>query len=365
MMKTTQRQRESGATAIFIVVFAAILLLVITLGFMRTMIHEQTRSTDSVLSQSAYDAALAGVEDGKRVIKLCQNGATITCDQISQSQSRCDLANRALSIGSDSEVLLKSSTASDVTSATYDQAYTCLRINPAPGNYSADIFRDQPLVIPLSVDSPASTLEISWQKKDAALTEELNIDASDASTGNLYDLPSWVDKNKPPMLRVQLIRSVNSTSSDTGVQFLYPSNLTSATGDFAENRKTPLQAACLATGGFIGQVMAGDQKCRVTLKDGGSQITEGQKYLVITPLYADASVTLTLPEGSHFVGIQNVVDSTGRANNVFRRVSARVDLIPHTTYPNAAVTLSGPLCKNFMVTPNSYASGTSAPSCAE
>ena len=358
-----KRQRESGATAIFIVVFAAILLLVVTLGFMRTMIHEQGRSTDSVLSQSAYDAALAGVEDGKRVVTLCQKGDTNVCNKIAESSSKCDLANLALGVGSSDEVLLKSS-AGDVSGETYDQAYTCLRINPAPGNYSADIARDQPLVIPLSVDTPADSLEISWQKKGVPVTETLNIDVLDAQSGNLYSLSSWnTNKNKPPMLRVQLIRGVDSAVNNTSVQFLYPSNATAADGNFAAGPKSPVPTACTSSGGLIDEKMTGDQKCRATLKDGSNQITGSQNYLVITPIYADAAVTLNLPEGSHFVGIQNVIDSTGRANDVFRRVSARVDLIPHPTYPNAALTLSGPLCKNFMVTPESYTSGITANSC--
>lgn len=362
-MIIAKRERERGATAIFVVIFAAILLLVVTMGFMRTMLLEQTRSTDSVLSQAAYDAALAGVEDGKRVISLCQAGNQSVCDKIMASTSSCDLAYKALNIGSEKEALLKSSTSTDTSGATYDQAYTCLRVNPSPDDYSADITQNQPLVIPLSVDTPASTIEVNWQKTAAAATDTFNISASDMN--NLYTLGSWnTDKQKPPMLRVQLIRSVSSTSSDTSVQFLYPSNLASSPADFAVSLPGPVGAACALNGGVVSVTMTGDQKCRATLSDGSGALTGANRYLVITPLYADASVSLKLPAGSHFVGIQNVVDSTGRANDVFRRVSARVDLIPHTDYPNAALTLGGPLCKNFMVTPDSYVAGATASSCA-
>ena len=42
------------------------LLTIVTIGFIKLMIMDQRQSSNSDMSQSAYDAALAGAEDAKR-----------------------------------------------------------------------------------------------------------------------------------------------------------------------------------------------------------------------------------------------------------------------------------------------------------
>ena len=61
-----------------------------------------------------------------------------------------------------------------------------------------------------------------------------------------------------------------------------------------------------------------------------------------------------------FSGVQSVVDSTGRANDLFRRVEARLEMVDtYFPIPDAALTLAGDnnqLKKNFYVTRNCYTS---------
>jgi hypothetical protein len=51
-----------------------------------------------------------------------------------------------------------------------------------------------------------------------------------------------------------------------------------------------------------------------------------------------------------FDRVQPEVDSTGRANDMFRRVKTRVEFKSDFIYPEAAVDIGGDLCKNFIIT---------------
>ena len=67
-MKNTRQQRfKKGAASMYVVVFAMMLVAIIMLGFMRLMLSEARRTTDSNLSESAYDSATAGFE----LIRVC------------------------------------------------------------------------------------------------------------------------------------------------------------------------------------------------------------------------------------------------------------------------------------------------------
>ena len=59
------KHTQEGAASIFIVIFTTILLSIITLSFVRIMVSESNLTINYNLSQSAYDSALAGIEDAK------------------------------------------------------------------------------------------------------------------------------------------------------------------------------------------------------------------------------------------------------------------------------------------------------------
>ena len=55
------KRKESGAASLFAVIFSAMLLTILAAGFVKLMLKDQQQAINNDLSQSAYDAALAGV----------------------------------------------------------------------------------------------------------------------------------------------------------------------------------------------------------------------------------------------------------------------------------------------------------------
>ena len=88
---------------------------------------------------------------------------------------------------------------------------------------------------------------------------------------------------------------------------------------------------------------------------GGSDRTA---FLRLTPFYNATHFQIVLSNGDpsaaggiiKFKDVQPIVDSTGRANDMFRRVESRVDLYnTNFPYPDATIDITGNFCKNFAV----------------
>jgi hypothetical protein len=190
----------------------------------------------------------------------------------------------------------------------------------------------------------------------------------------LYDqTASGWGPNRPSIMRTQLMQFGSSFNlsgfdntnlageSNANTLFLYPTSTTvtdpNDTVSFSakDNRYTgtgaPIPVSCI--GSLLGN---GGYACTVTLTlptpiGGGGRTA----FLRLTPLYNASNYRVTLKDSAgatvKFNAVQPAVDSTGRANDLFRRVSTRVELVDTTfAYPEATVDITGNLCKDFAVT---------------
>jgi hypothetical protein len=86
--------------------------------------------------------------------------------------------------------------------------------------------------------------------------------------------------------------------------------------------------------------------------------------LRLSALYNGAHYKIELLDAAGLVQkfdrVQPEVDSTGRANDMFRRVKSRIEFKSDFIYPEAAVDIEGDLCKNFIVTNNDSDYATTA-----
>ncbi len=403
---------KQGAASLYVVIFTTLLLGIITIGFVRIMLSESIQTSNTDLSQSAYDSALAGIEDAKlallRYHDCISQGATaasggecgpaIAAIQKDNSKADCDLVREMLGRKDGSnETMIQSSAGASGAGADMEQAYTCVLVDENSPNYLSQLNGSyHTKMIPLR-PSPNQVgnikqIRIEWysdlnannqavnMQKPAAKTETTNKPAnSDTNTGLFPALPNSNAYYAPPTLGVQLFQTattfnlsqLNTNSgaqTDRGTLLLYPSSATNltntigtganigfpASSDKAAN--TPIPVRCNGSG----------YRCSVTIQIpdpiGGARSDASAFLRVFLPYGSpetDFSVTLLDGNGGilPFLGVQASIDATGRANDLFRRIESRVELVDiYYPFPEYSALLpeatanSGNIDKNFFVT---------------
>ena len=370
--------RQAGAVSLFVVVFAAMLLTVVTVSFVRTMVQDQMQASAQDLSQSAYDSAQAGVQDAIRAVlqyvNACNDSEQATrCSEIRQTIPNWNNCNAALGTVSgiqvtNGEVAIQQLNSSDAD-ASLDQAYTCVKVNMDVDNVLGQLQMNQTKIIPLVSLGDFSSLRLNWYSRDDVNDPNnpptsLTFPQLNGSNG-LVSSDVWNKTNNvPPMIRAQIIildedgftlNDFNTTEGSSTV-FLYPATSGTQSVDFparlSASAAQPIASACLSS------IPSGGYACGVDLKlpESAGGGTKKVAYLQIEPLYASTSFEVVLKkdgaDGPSFNGVQVEIDSTGRANDLFRRVSTRVDLMNNSfPFPASSLNVSaGNFCKNFAVT---------------
>jgi Tfp pilus assembly protein PilX len=378
------RKKQSGAVSLFIVIFTALLMTVVTVSFIQLMTKDQQQATTNDLSKSAYDSSQAGVEDAKRLLLLDQacrnNTASITtnCAAVAaaltpapgQAQSSCDtLAKGGVVTQTNNETLLQQQAGDNA--GKLDQAYTCVKIAVNTNDYLGELQAYQSTVIPLRGAKPFTNIVLSWFSDKDISSQTNDPTIGFPSSGSDVSLPRIGTKwqfNYPALMRTQLIQvgstfklsdfndSAGGGKSNTNTLFLYPSATGATAKSFAlDARYSPLNAPqsiqCRSNLG------GGGYACTVILQlpaPSDGNVAARTAFLHLSALYNQAHYKIQLEDSTgavvQFANVQPEVDSTGRANDLFRRTVSRVELSGDFSYPNAEIDITGNLCKNFSVT---------------
>ena len=409
-MKNISTNKQSGAVSLFVVVFFMLLVTVVTVSFLRLMLADQQQASNNDLSASAYDSAQAGVEDAKRKLleykTFCSTATPASCAAASDATHlSSEVCNAALvnNVGvaattKTGEVLVQQSTSTN--DVLLDQAYTCVTLKMDTEDYVGSVTANGSQMVPLSSVSAFNRVRVEWFSKDDITTSgsgtTVNLTGANASGQPLYAQGQW-PLNRPSLMRAQLMQvpsagnftvasfdTVSGANSNGATMFLYP---TSQTGiperemTTYDQRKTdpaddpnpkdalmtPTAISCTSTLG------AGGYACSSVLvlpqAVGSTTDLNRTAFLRLTGLYNATHFRVTLWNGPigasstpvFFKGVQPLIDSTGRANDLFRRVQSRVDLFDTTfPYPEAAIDLTGNFCKDFAITDTQYIAGSAA-----
>ena len=352
-----QKQFKKGVVSVFIVIFTTLLVGIIALGFVRLMLLDQKRSLNSDLAKSAYDAALAGVEDAKRALlkyerEICGGNSPERCREITERYMRgqnCDTVQAILNNSNlGQEVKVTTSEGND----SLEQAYTCVKIKYQTDNYVRDIQegKNEAILIPINTTQGTNNITLEWYTNDDAQGKRYNQGDLSSFSGN----PIWKNNEewgkKPPTLAVQFIQRGNNNMH---TMFLQPATSGQATANFASvdsNAANPV-ANKVPPRVPITCDPARPYHCKVTLQfPQRINANDRNTFIKITKLYTPKT-TINASfggSGNKFNGIQPEIDVTGRSNYIFRRVKARAEytsgLFP---LPVAGFNVEGDICKSF------------------
>lgn len=349
--------KQRGAVSLFVVIFTTLIVTTITISFMQLMTKDHQQATYGDLSESAYDSAMAGVEDAKRALLSCQDKATDECKAMRESGTtrECYTLSAVFSGGvtTEAETRIMQSEGDE----KLEQAYTCVMVTYATDDFMGKLSPgDNPVLIPLRATDEFNTIVVSWSQNRDGGTIDLPGAGDDKLPVRGDDWP----ENRPALLRAQLIDGKGEfnlsdfdASGFSNTLFLYPSSVGLSSFDFSlDGRRSSKSGPQLVT--CNPGADSGAYICRATLHtDSAIGANSATAFLSLAAFYntTDFKVELRGPGGSvTFNGAQPEVDSTGRANDLFRRVVSRVELDSTFNYPLSALETSGNLCKNFSVT---------------
>ena len=369
-------KRQSGAVSLFVVVFTAMLITVVTIAFTSLMLRDQQQSMVYDLSQQAYDSANAGVEDAKRALLKYKQDCKDNSSKCSQDKNilnslECDtLSKMGIVANTNNETLIQQAEGS-ANANKLDQAYTCVTITLDTDDYEGSLIAGQPSVIPLKGKDTVASVDIEWFTKRDFSSDDPNYQLDIDATGDATLLPKadW-PTNRPPMLRAQQLQYGGSSftlddldgvdsdgDSNSHTKFLYPSAVGldieipfSSDSRQKKSNMAPEMVKCHE------DLSVNTYACKASLKL-SKVVGSGSRtaYLNLMSIYSGTSYRVQLKNSDgdivKFDGVQPKVDSNGRANDIFRRVSARVQLYDDTfPYPRSALDVDGNVCKNFVVT---------------
>jgi Tfp pilus assembly protein PilX len=368
----SKSNKQYGAVSLFVVVFAALLITVLTVSFVRVMVQDQQQATSNDLARSALDSAQAGVEDAKRAIlrlqSVCDTGTAADCIT-AQTQVGSATCNDSVDTLSDINVVGNEVKVETGGANNLNQAYTCVKVTLNTDDYIGELGQDDNKLVPLIGVSDFNRIKIEWFSTKDLQSSTTTANIPGASATPLLNQSSWTTSsspNRPSIMRVQLIEFRNSgfylddfegtagSRGSSNTLFLYPSSIVDTVKSFSSNvRKTATVNPTLIHCNNLSGAEAYACSATITLPEpvvGDDHTT----YLNVMSLYKKANYRITLLNNASLVkfkGVQSEIDSTGRANDYFKRVSTRVELTDiNFPYPTSAVDTTGNLCKDFRVT---------------
>lgn len=354
-----RRLGEVGLVSIMVSLVLMAVMTLIVLGFAEVSRRDQREALDRQLSSQAFYAAESGVNDAHSIITTALNTPNYNLSLLDKTNCANTVAPYNINNSIDTGV-----------------SYTCLLVNTRPPSllYSLSTQGTSRVVpiYPVNNGGGAAAINhitLNWKDPDATVSSPLNGCKPTAQT--LPAANSWAPCGYG-LIRVDMV-PVNALSRadllrNTFTGFFVPTNpapggpnagkvsLTnsSPTNLYGGNTNQGVVAAARCTNGSTGQ-------CTMDI----TNVSSTNYYMRVSTMYADASLqilacnsagTCTPSNAVDLANAQALVDSTGKAQDVLRRIQVRIPISSNGgLFPDYAIESTNNISKQFCTYPG-YAS---------
>ncbi len=318
---------QLGIASIIIVMIMMVVISVIVIGISAVARHDQSITINNQLKNQAFYAAETGVNDAINAIK---HGYSLQPSDSNKCNSFINNTGINNNINMASQV-----------------SFNCLLVNDILPNIETNVVSNQSTVLPINPSSPIHQLNFSWTQNS---TSDLFTGCPTTSTVDSFPT-TW--SCPYAILRVDIYQynsndfnnpnSVNLLNANTNTVFMIPvissSNNTLSLNFPSSAQSTPylLVANCNST------------TCQAVFNF-PTPFQSG--YIRLSSIYTNIpNLTINSTSSITFSGTQLLIDSTGVAQNLSKRIEVRIPLTNNQGYPLPinALTTTNSICKSFII----------------
>lgn len=322
---TNLQRNQSGMVSIMVTMILMIVMSLIVVGFAQVSRRNQRVALDRQLSTQAFYAAESGVNDAREFLKGVANPAGVPAktgcnDNVGGYYAA--LPNRTLSTG---------------------VSYSCLLINPTPTVLQYNNIGEQSTIIPLisATGNAINTLTLEWQAKNASTTPVANCPT--AIKNQFTPSANW--DCEYGVLRFDLVnvegnKTIANYQSTTMTSFVVPVKSGSTSTTFSAGNNALIGTACTNT------------SCKLTITGG---LGGTQYYMRVSSVYKESTLNVSAAGAGgsiRLAGAQVIIDSTGKAQDVLRRIQVHMPLnsiSSNNQLPDNAIQSTDTICKRFSI----------------
>jgi len=334
---------ESGMISILTTMVLMIVISLVVLGFAQISRRNQRESLDRQLSTQAFYAAESGVNDVRQLIEAATNSGNAISDKVSCSDTGTGGFYTTLTTKADLD-------------AANNVRYSCVTVNTAPSVLRYSDVGTTSLIVPMTSASgtPFSAIGLNWQTKQGTSTPT---SGCPTAPNNVFT-PNASWSCGYGVLRFDLVPTAgNGLTADslrnaTMTVFAVPLSSGGAT-TIAYPAASPASTSNSNT--LVG-VKCTNSNCSLQVT-GLSQTSYSMR---ISSVYQDAALQITPTDASgnplKVSGAQVVIDSTGKAQDVLRRIQVNVPVRNNSNnqLSDFALQTTDSICKRFSVMGGGY-----------
>lgn len=330
-MKTTpqtkrQQASEAGMVSIMVTMILMIIISLLVLGFAQVSRRNQRQSLDRQLSTQAFYAAESGVNDTRNLISNALDSGTV----IPPKNSCTDTGNGFYS--------------SLNKNLTGNVSYSCVLVNPSPKQLSYNSITQNGTVIPMISGNGANFSEVTIKLTTKTGSTTPSNGCKTTITNVFTPTTTWTCGYG--VLRFDLVpvtgnKSTADLQSQVRTVFAVP---------FTPNVNAGGSYNFASQGNVVRGMACNNTECSITI----AGLSVDKYYMRVQSMYQDVALTMTGRDSNGadatFNGAQIVIDSTGKAEDVLRRIQVHIPSNGDgnkNQLPDNALQSTDSVCKRF------------------